>query len=457
MRIVGKIVKWLLAALVLILAGVAGWLLVAPPAMLQVATAYSAKIVCSSHFLAERAPEPILELDVRSQGHPVLGYVFVDVNNGEGAVTARLLGLFAPGRAIYREGLGCTSVPAGASVFNASAVVTGPAANMDALWPEGERVEPSQNIALEALLNDIALTGPGMRAVVVAQNGRIVGERYGDGFAADTPLIGWSMTKTVTAAITGTLVGEGRMSVDQDGLFEEWAVDDRSAITLADLLAMSSGLEFNEDYGDVTDVTRMLYLQSDMAGFAADKPLAGPVAQTFNYSSGTSVLLSRLWQQTFDSPADALAWPRRALFGPIGMTSAAMEADASGTFVGSSYLYATARDWVRFAEFLRNDGVWGGRQILPEGYAAWMHEEAPASNGTYGRGQLWLQGPGGNEGSNASYGLPDDTFWLRGYEGQTVAVIPSRGLVIARLGLTPSRLSYRPQALVAAVMDALDE
>src|SRR5690606_5335053 len=131
------------------------------------------------------------------------------------------------------------------------------------------------------------------RAVVVVKDGRIVGERYGEGFSAETPLLGWSMTKTVTAAIIGTLVGEGRLSLDQDELFEGWLADERAQITIADLMAMSSGLEFNEDYGDVTDVTRMLYLEPDMAGFASDKPLAGPRGATFSYSSGTTLLLSR--------------------------------------------------------------------------------------------------------------------------------------------------------------------
>ena len=196
-------------------------------------------------------------------------------------------------------------------------------------------------------------------------------------------------------------------------------------------------------------VTQMLYLEADMAGFAADKPLAGPRGEAFSYSSGTTVMLSRIWQDAFADPAHALAWPREALFGPLGMTSAVLEADAGGTFVGSSYLYATARDWARFGEFLRNDGVWAGRQVLPEGFASWMREEAPASDGEYGRGQLWLRGPG--EGGDAGFDLPDDAFWLLGHDGQSTAVIPSRGLVVVRLGLTPSRLGYKPQKMVEAL------
>ena len=449
MRVLGKILKWLAILAVLAVVGVAGWLAFAPPALIRVATAYSAKIVCSNQFLAWRDGQEVLALDVQAPGHPILKYISVDVDALERTVSARLLGLFGEGRAVHRPGVGCASVPGGAEAQAMPPLPEPGQPHMAALWPAGERVEPSQDAALAAILDDPAMTGPGMRAVVVAQGGRIVGERYGEGFKADTPLLGWSMTKTVTAAIVGTLVREGRLSLDQDGLFEGWNGDQRGDITLADLMAMSSGLEFNEDYGDVTDVTRMLYLEADMAGFAADKPLAGPRGEAFSYSSGTTVMLSRIWQDAFADPAHALAWPREALFGPLGMTSAVLEADAGGTFVGSSYLYATARDWARFGEFLRNDGVWAGRQVLPEGFASWMREEAPASDGEYGRGQLWLRGPG--EGGDAGFDLPDDAFWLLGHDGQSTAVIPSRGLVVVRLGLTPSRLGYKPQKMVEAL------
>jgi len=288
-------------------------------------------------------------------------------------------------------------------------------------------------------------------------DGRIVGEIYGEGFSAETPLLGWSMTKTLTAAIIGTIVGEGKMAVADKELFSGWT-DARAAISTADLMAMSSGLEFNEDYGDVTDVTRMLYLESDMASYAAAKPLAGQVGNVFSYSSGTTMLLSRLWQDRVGS--DAPSWPRTKLFAPLGMTSAVLEMDAHGTFVGSSYLYATARDWARFGQFLLQDGVWNGKAILPPGFVAWMREAVPPSRGAYGRGQLWLRGPEGDvpdsPDADVDLGLPDDTFWLEGHDGQSVAVIPSKKLVVVRMGLTPSKLGYRPQAMIAATVGWAD-
>lgn len=460
-RIIGLILKFLLLLVVVVITGVAGWLYAAPPALIRVGTAYSAKMVCSNHFLAGRDAQQVLTVDVQAPGHPLLRYITVDVDDESGVVSAKLLGFFGESKALHRKGAGCSSVPDGnITTVSALPVVTipRPEPDMQALWPLGERVELSQNAALAAALDDPELQGEGMRAIVVAQNGRILGERYGEGFSAETPLLGWSMTKTVTAAIIGTLVGEGRLSLDQDDLFEEWETDERGEITISDLMAMSSGLEFNEDYGDVTDVTRMLFLEPDMVSFAANKPQAEPRGTVFSYSSGTTNLLSDVWQDAFANQAEAMNWPRKTLFGPLRMTSAVLETDSRGTFVGSSYLYATGRDWARFGEFLRNDGVWEGKQILPEGFAQWMREEAPASNGVYGRGQLWLKGPGRDEpgvAGDASLDLPEDAFWLRGHDGQSVIVIPSQGLVIVRLGLTPSNRNYRPQTLVRAVIDAV--
>lgn len=452
MRIIGSIVKWGLLALIVAAIGLAGWLYFAPPELVRLGTAYSAKIVCSNAFLAGRDGQEVLSVDVQSPGHPLLGYISVDVDEEAGSATAHLLGLFAPAVASHREGFGCSSMPDGVeAAVELPAQPALPAPNLTAQWPIGERVR-GENPAIAAILANDDLTGPGMRAVVVVQGGRIVAERYADGFSAESPLLGWSMTKTVTAAIVGTLIRDGRLSLDQDGLRGIWVGDARAEITLADLLSMSSGLEFNEDYGDVTDVTRMLYFEPEMAGFAADKEPAAPRGERFSYSSGTSVLVSRIWQDVFDAPADAVRWPREELFGPLGMTSAIMETDANGTFVGSSYLYATARDWARFGLFLARDGRWLGRRILPEGFVAWMREPSPASDGQYGNGHVWLRGPGGAEDNVA---LPEDTFWMLGHDGQTTTVIPSLDLVVVRLGLTPSRLAYRPQRMVALIADVV--
>jgi CubicO group peptidase (beta-lactamase class C family) len=456
MRLVGRIVKWLGIALVALVVAIAGWLWVAPPDLIRVGAGYSAKIVCSNVFLAGRTGGEVLAVDVQAPGHPLLRLMDVDVDRAGGTVTASLLGLFAPMTAVVRPGTGC-AVAGDGDVEGVRRFTAAPGAvlrNSSDAWPAGDRVALDMDPALAAILDDDALAGPGMRAIVVVKNGAIVGERYGAGFTAATPLLGWSMTKTVTAALIGTLVGEGRLDVNEPAGLPGWD-DERAAITIADLMAMSSGLVFNEDYGDVTDVTRMLYLEPDMAGFAADKPLEGAIGATFSYSSGTTVLLSRIWQDRFASVGEAMAWPRQALFGPLGMESAVLEADAEGTYVGSSYLYATPRDWMRFALFLLEDGVWQGERILPEGFVEWMREPAPASDGVYGRGQLWLQGPQVREESGEADALPDDTFWLRGHDGQAIAIVPSERLIVLRMGLTPSSRGYTPEPLVRKVIGAL--
>ncbi|MER9744836.1 serine hydrolase [Mesorhizobium sp. M0187] len=458
MRIAVKIIKWLLGLVVLAIAALFAWLYVAPPDLIRVGSGYSAKIVCSNVFIAGRDPNEVLAIDVQAPGHPLLRLMKVSVDKNRGTVSAGLLGFLGKSVAVARAGLGCASVPDGdvGKARRTSIPAEASAATKGDLWPGGDRVDASQNPEINKILDGAAMTGIGMRAVVVVKNGRIVAERYGDGFSAKTPLLGWSMTKTVNAALVGTLVKDGKMAVTNQGLFGSWKADGRAAISLADMMAMSSGLEFNEDYGDVADVTRMLYLEPDMAGFAEAKPLTGDVGKVFSYSSGTAVMLSRLWQDAIGDKDKALMWPRAALFGPLGMQSAVLETDEEGTFVGSSYLYATGHDWARFGQFLLQGGVWNGNQILPAGFVDWMREPAPASK-VYGKGQLWIEAPGdeGNPGAGVAAGLPNDTYWMEGHDGQTVAIIPSEQLVVVRLGLTPAKLGYRPQVMVGALMKAL--
>lgn len=456
MRLIRRITKGFFLLLATAVAAVVVWLAVAPPALLRVGTGYAAKIVCSNVFVAGRDPDEVLAVDVQAPGHPLLKLVGLDTDRENKRVTARLLGFIAPNSAVYREGLGCASAPDGggamAGPISASPVEQVSAAPADVPWPDGEAATPIDP-KLEAVLGDVELAGPGMRAVVVIKDGRLVGETYGDGFSAATPLLGWSMTKTVNAAIIGRLMAEGRIALDDRALLPEWKGDGRAAIRIRDLFAMESGLAFNEEYGDVTDVTRMLYLEPDMAAFAAARPLATEPGTVFSYSSGGSVLLSKIWMGRIGDRDAALGYPRTALFGPLGMASAVLEADEAGTFAGSSYMYATARDWARFGQLLLQDGVWKGERLLPEGFVAAMQRPTQASGGTYTEAQAWAVGPGDEPDSR--FGLAEDTFWVAGHDGQTIAIVPSQKLVVVRLGLTPSSLGYRPQRLVKVLVDTL--
>ncbi|MYN45418.1 serine hydrolase [Pseudoduganella sp. FT93W] len=459
-----KIIQRTAIAALLLVGGASAALALQPPELLRVGANYSAKIVCSNVFIAGRDAQAVLADDVQAPGHPLLKFLRIKVDKEKQTVSARLLGLFGNGLAVYRPGTGCAAVPDGdveqARRYQFAPEPIKPGA-VDAPWPEGHEVDLS--LVPLAALQQPELTGPGARAVVVIHKGQLVGSYYAHGYNHSTPLLGWSMTKTVTAALVGMLIKDGKLSMAQNGFWPGQS-DPRHAITLAQLMGMSSGLEYNEGYGDVSDVTRMLYLEPDMASYTASKPLAHAPGSHWNYSSGTTVVLSRIWQRAAagaGSATDAtvLSFAHDRLFTPLGMRTAVLEADARGNLVGSSYMYASAQDWARFGQFLLQDGVWQGQRLLPEGYVRMMQQVAPASGGQYGQGQLWRWGPSGaSSGSgnpDAPFQLPADTYWMEGHDGQSITIIPSQELVVVRLGLTPSSLHYQPQALVAAILKAL--
>ena len=290
--------------------------------------------------------------------------------------------------------------------------------------------------------------------IVLDRAGRVLAERYAekDGFSAETVQHGWSMTKSVLATLIGMRVLDGKMSLESKPLFPEWADDERRDITLRDLLTMTSGLEFNEVYGVVPqDATRMLFLGDDVAEFAKHKPLEHPVGSKMAYSSGTTNLLSELLRQTFDSDADYWAYPAERLFAPLGMSSAVMEVDPKGTFIGSSFSYATPLDWARYGMlFLQNGHAPDGTQLLPDGWVDFTRTPTIASQllnseqepedktWTYG-GQWWTNSQPMAENGRVFSSLPADAFCAHGYQHQVVMVVPSADVVIVRLGLTFDR------------------
>lgn len=455
MRIVARILKWLGLLLVVVIVGVLGWLYFLPPELLRVGTAYAAKIVCSNTFIAGRDPAEVLAKDVQAPGHPLLKYVSFE--KGDDTITTRLFGFVAQQTALYRPGLGCAVIADG-DVEKARAVALAelPKAEKSELeWPLGDQVSKPMSDPVQALLADPELAGPEMRAIVVVKDGRIIGERYGEGFSETTPLLGWSMTKTVTGALIAARIAEGKLAYDQDKLFPQWT-DDRARIKIADLLAMQSGLDLEESYGDVNDVTRMLFLEPDQARFVESKPLEAEPGQKWEYTTGSAVLLTRLWMNSFADQSQALAYPRTALFNRIGMTSAVMEADEAGTFSGGSLMYATARDWARFGLLLADNGQWNDEQVLPLDYIQRVSTATSLSQGVYTGALAWKMESGERKGDDP-FAIPVDTYWAVGHDGQTMAIVPSEHLVVLRLGLTPSRLKYRSAKLLEKVVVAARE
>jgi hypothetical protein len=436
-----RILKWLVSLLIVAIVAAYGWLRVSPPELLRVGTGYSAKTICSNVFLAGRDAQDVLRVDVQSPGHPILKLVSVDADVSAGEVRTSLIGGIAPSRAIFRQGYGCTLLPDAG--VEAAAMPPMPERSAPHAWAE----EPDAAIA--AILADGELTGPGMRATVVVRNGRIIAETYGEGFNKDTPLLGWSMTKTVTGLLVGALEKSGGITRDRAALFPAWEGDERKAITLAHLLAMESGLSWNEGYGDVSDVTRMLFLTSDMQSLPqAQAPVAKPGEQ-FLYSSGTTNLIMEEIEDAWGDGAQTL--PAALLFNPLGLASAVIEPDASGTLAGSSFMYATARDWARLGQFMIAGGVANGEALLPAGFTQWMVTPTAASAGEYGQGHVWMADVDEGEAT----GLPKGSYRFSGHDGQFVIIVPSERLIVVRMGLTPSRLGYQPYPLVNAVLEAL--
>ncbi len=438
----------LLVLLALLAALAVGYIRYLRP-MLRVATGYTAKTVCSEHFVAGF---PVEQVMADLPDNPLVPYLRVQVDPDTAQVRASLWGWLEPQRAIYRPNLGCTLLAGpGPHALGGLELPAAPAPDPQALWPQGEAT-PIQNTAAGSDIPELAAAlerafaepDPARpkrtRAVVVIHQGQLVGERYAPGITPQTPLLGWSMTKSVTSALVGIYLAQKGLSPNEPAPAPEWYArpdDPRQAITWEHLLRMTSGLDFREDYGDLhADVLQMLYNTADMGAYMAARPLKAPPGTWWNYSGGSTNLLARLIRLDFGPDlAGYWAFPHQTLFGPLGMTTAVLEPDASGSWVGSSYMYASARDWARFGLLYLQDGMWEGRRILPEGWVAFSLQPTAAARGEYGA-HWWLnQGLAEGEGRRWP-DLPPDAFAALGHDGQVVLVVPSRQAVIVRLGLS---------------------
>jgi CubicO group peptidase (beta-lactamase class C family) len=410
---------------------------------LNIATSYAAKTMCSGVFVSGRTPEAV-QADLYA-----VSFVGTQVDRENLRVTSSLYGL-ARATAIFRFGLGCTLVN-GSSEAELRAQPSPPTSSAKA----EDFAVMAKTAKLEALLaetfnptqseqNPLPSNKP--RAVVVLQDGKLIAEKYASGFTAQTPLLGWSMTKSVTNAMIGMMVLDKKLEIKKPASVDEWKNDARAKITIDQLLRMSSGLAFVEDYASPSDATNMLFRSKGAGAFAIGGKVEAEPDAVWSYSSGTTNILQEIMRRQFTSPTDYLAYPHTRLFQKLGMTSAILEPDASGTFVGSSFMYATARDWAKFGQLYLQDGVWNGERILPEGWVAYSSTETPHSDGTYAA-HFWL--------SHNDPEFPKDGFMAEGFEGQTVAIIPSQKLVIVRLGLTHGDAVYDDVVFVKSILAAL--
>lgn len=438
------------------------------PEVVEIAAGAVAKITASAIFLADRSVESVLDGEFSTDGpfgallQPLLS---IEVDRERSQVTATVAGVSRT--AVYRPGIGCALVldgelPVGSDRTGGPDVdatrVRWPLGDLDAAGELGEGGDPE---ALRRAV-DAAFTGyappadPRTRAVIVVHRGRIVAERYADGFDQTTRLHGWSMAKSMVDALVGVRVGQGRVATSGPTGYSQWT-DERAQITLEDMLRMTSGLAWEERYDKLdSDVPRMLFARRDAAGFGADRVLENAPGLVWAYSSGTTNAICAVLRESFDSLDDYLAFPRTHLFGRIGMHSAVIECDPNGMLVGSSYAYATARDWARFGMLYLGDGVFAGERILPEGWVATSTTPTKrASRGRYGR-HWWLNAGETLAGDRRVYpDLPSDMFYASGYEDQVVAVFPSHDAVVVRLGCTKARRSFRIGEFLKSVVAAL--
>jgi len=411
-----------------------------------------AQTVCSAKYVAGRdlPTDELVAQDVTPQS-PILAVVSTEVDDANRTVTSKFLGIVSRTSALQTQ-RGCVlDAPA-----DPAAKPYVPAAADPAAWPEGDGTAAASGVDTAALTKivDDALVGSddpmGMaaRGVAVVQDGKLVLLENGTGIEDNTALLGWSMTKTVTGMLAYKKLTEAGVDIETPVVdafpagrapswVEEWKADDRKAITIADLMFMRSGLAMGEGYGPTGDVVQMLYGEPDMSSWAAQHPLDHQPATYWEYLSASTNILAAVVKAQFPTDQEYVDYAYAELFEPLGLTTATLSTDASGTWVGSSYLWASTADWARLGQLMLDDGRWDGKQIIPAGW--WELAGTPAMPTGEGHGygaQTWIPGePDGGECA-ATPDYPQDALLMEGHYGQVVAMIPSKKAVIVRLGWT---------------------
>lgn len=435
-----KRILWILLFAILIFAVWFVW------PRLPIITAFAAKGMCSSVFLADKDPERVQAEDLSF--FPI-SMARCKINYEEKSVTSRVLGL-AKRKAVFREGLGAVLVlekpeeELRAESFN----IPEPGYSQDTIpWPKGDiipEIKP-EGVNIERLnaILDEAIDVPGEEplkktlGVAVVYDNMLIGENYLDGYNPWTKFHGWSMTKSVTGAMAGKLVMEDRMNINAYTDIPEWAGDDRKNITVDNILHMSSGLDWFENYFTISDATIMLMQSDDMFSSVISCDAAHEPGTYWNYSSGDANLLSGLIRKAIDEDDEYHGYVYSQLFHRIGMLNTVVETDASGLFVASSFSYGSVRDWARFGLLFLNNGIFEGDTVLTPEWVEYMKAAAPASDGNY-TATFWLKEP---SPENALVDVPEDVFFADGFQGQRVYIIPSKKLVVVRMGYSMSNFS----------------
>ncbi len=413
---------------------------------LNILAGYSAKNTASSVFLANRSLALTDSTDTNFS--PVhLASDTIDLENK--TATSSVFGLLTR-KAIYREGLG--SVLTLKTTDETTPYLVPDRSHTETtekypFWNASQKDTLFTNINYKKLQQSIDLLceTSNTRAVVVIYKDKIIAEKYARGFHQDAKILGWSMTKSIVSTVFGVLQYQGKVNVQDKAPIASWQNDARKDITLHNLLQMNSGLEWDENYDEISDVTKMLFLEQDMSRMQEYKPLAGKPNESWNYSSGTTNLLSGVLRNLFETHQDYLDFWYSGLIDKIGMSSMVLEADLSGNYVGSSYAWATARDWAKFGLLYLHRGNWNGEQLFAEEWVDYVTTPTPGSNGLYGA-HFWL-----NRESQLK-DVPKNMYFADGYQGQRVYVLPHQDLVVVRFGLS----WFEENEFLKSVLESID-
>jgi CubicO group peptidase (beta-lactamase class C family) len=420
--------------------------------LLPIITGYAAKNLASGVFVAGRTQE---SMEARDLNFSFIKYTKNTVNKKDKTVTSSFL--WYTSTAITIPGFGCSLVndatPQEMLSRPYTTIETLPANSDTIPWPMGDQTNNTlpQGINMQELNKAVSqamsdtLPYKGTYGLMVVYKGQPVVEQYQNGFSNKNRFLSWSMGKSFTNAMVGLIVKEGRMNINEPLNYDAWKDDERKNITINNLMHMNSGLEWNEDYGNSSDVNNMLHKKGDMARFTIEKPYQYPSDSMWTYSSGATNIVCHAIRETINNDAEYYTYPRKALFNKIGMRSALWEVDASGTFVGSSYIYATLRDYARFGLLYLNNGNWMGKQILPTNWVDYTTSKAKGSDGQYGA-FFWL-----NKSQHDYPDVPSDMYCCRGHDGQYIYIIPSKKLVVVRVGCSKKGTFLLNESLASIV------
>lgn len=406
---------------------------------LPILTAFSAKGMCSSVFLAGKQPERISAEDLSF--FPI-NLAKNSIDYQEKSVTSSVFGL-AKRKAIFREGHGAVIVleTPEEELLESQFTIPEPGYSQDTIpWPKGDILHDSLpegvNYARLNELIDTCFDTPGTDplkktlAVAIVYNNQLIAEKYLDGYDYQTMFHGWSMTKTIIGAWAGLLSAEGKIKLEDKAGFDEWENDERANITVKNVIQMCSGLGWFEDYFTISDATVMLMQSEDMLASVIDNELSYPPGTYWNYSSGDANLLSGIIRNTIGNDNEYHTAIYEDLLYKAGMLNTKVETDATGLFVASSYSYGSLRDWARFGLLFLNNGIFAGDTIIPPNWVDFMKTPAPPSDGYYA-GTFWLEE---SHAKDALVDAPDDIFFADGFLGQRIYIIPSKNLVAIRMG-----------------------